>query len=196
MITLQIGKKIKFFRIELNLSQKDLAEQLNLTRPVISNWENGKNEPSSSQLVKLSQIFKTSTDELVGNTSIKKKIIVVDTSALIKRPSIIEELEDVFDEIVIPEVVISELNNLKDKSIPSTKQKAWLIMKSITEKKERFCIEKNIKMEGNNDEKIASIAIRKSTARPHDDVYLLSNDIYFQFLTIGYKNLEPVNYFV
>ncbi|WP_310794917.1 PIN domain-containing protein [Vibrio harveyi] len=75
-------------------------------------------------MLKLSKIFKTSTDELVGNTSIKKKVIVVDTSALIKRPSIIDELEEFFEEVVIPEVVISELNNLKDRGKPFYKTKS------------------------------------------------------------------------
>ncbi|EKO3828337.1 ankyrin repeat domain-containing protein [Vibrio harveyi] len=192
MLTELIGKNIKTFRDEQKLSQKELAEQLNVARPVISNWENGKNEPSSSQLLKLSKIFKTSTDELVGNTSIKKKVIVVDTSALIKRPSIIDELEEFFEEVVIPEVVISELNNLKDRGNPSTKQKAWLVMKSITEKKAKFCIERSIKTDGNNDEKIADVAIRRSKVCPYDDVYLLSDDIYFQFLTREPRNLTAI----
>ncbi|WP_259556156.1 helix-turn-helix transcriptional regulator [Vibrio harveyi] len=34
-------KNIKTFRDEQKLSQKELAEQLNVARPVISNWENG-----------------------------------------------------------------------------------------------------------------------------------------------------------
>ncbi len=187
-----IGKNIKAFRNEQNLSQKELAEQLYVARPVISNWENGKNEPSSSQLLKLSKIFKTSTDELVGNTLIKKKVIVVDTSALIKKPSFIDELEEFFEEVVIPEIVISELNNLKDRGNASTKQKAWLVMKSITEKKAKFCIERSAKTDGKNDEKIADIAIRRSKACPYDDVYLLSDDIYFQFLTRESRNLKAI----
>ncbi|CAK2014895.1 Ankyrin motif protein [Vibrio crassostreae] len=192
MVTELIGKNIKSFRDELKLSQKDLAEMLFVARPVISNWENGKNEPSSSQLLKLSQVFKTSTDELLGNTAVKKKVVVVDTSALIKRPSIVDELENYFDEVVIPHVVISELNNLKDRGNPSTKQKAWLVMKSITEKESIFCIEQGIKTDGNNDEKIADIAIRKATSKPSDEVYLLTDDIYFQFLTKNNNNLTAI----
>ncbi|WP_261858370.1 ankyrin repeat domain-containing protein [Photobacterium sanguinicancri] len=192
MVTELIGKNIKKLRDEFNLSQKELAERLHVARPVISNWENGKNEPSSSQLLKLSQIFKTSTDELVGNTSVKKKVIVVDTSALIKRPSIVDELENYFDEVVIPHVVISELNNLKDRGNPSTKQKAWLVMKFITEKESRFCIEPTIKNDGNNDEKIADIARRRAASKPNDEVYLLSDDIYFQFLTKNIHNLSAI----
>lgn len=192
MVARIIGKNIKSFRDELKLPQKDLAEMLYVARPVISNWENGKNEPSSSQLLKLSKIFKTSTDELLGSTAVKQKVVVIDTSALIKCPSIVDELGTYFDQVVVPHIVISELNNLKDKGNPSIKQKAWLVMKSITEKEDSFCIEPTIKDVGNNDEKIAAIAIRKATSKPSDDVYLLSDDIYFQFLTKNINNLSNI----
>jgi len=192
MIARAIGKNIKLFRNEFKLSQKNLAEILHVTMSIISNWENGKNKPSSSQLLKLSQVFKISTNELLGSGSVKQKIVVVDTSALIKRPSIIDELESYFDQVIIPRVVISELNNLKDRGDFSTKQRAWLVMKSVTEKENKFCIKPTIKDVGNNDEKIADIAIRQATSKANNDVYLLSDDIYFQFLTKDANNLSAI----
>lgn len=198
MFTVLIGKNIKKLREEFKLSQKELSEKLHIARPVISNWENGKSEPSSSQLQKLSRIFSTSTDSIVGNTREKLKVVIVDTSALIKRPSIVDELENFFNEVVIPQVVISELNNLKDRGNPSIKQKAWLVMKSIAEKSNIFIIEQNINNDGNNDEKIANVAIRKATLNPYNEIYLLSDDIYFQFLTKSIQNISvitPLEYF-
>jgi predicted ribonuclease YlaK len=56
-------------------------------------------------------------------------IVVVDTSILIKRPAIIKGLLDKFDEVIIPQVVIGELNNQKDdKTRKWLKQRAWLVM--------------------------------------------------------------------
>jgi len=179
------------------MSQSDLAGKMNIARPGISNWENGKSEPSSSQLVQLSRIFSVSTDEIVGNTTETKTVAVVDTSALIKRPSIIDELPSFFDEIIVPEVVISELNNLKDRGRSSVKQRAWLIMKSINDKGEAFVFSPNIDDSGKNDEKIAAIAKQRAKSCPFDDVYVLSDDIWFQFLTKNQKNLKsltPVEY--
>lgn len=187
-----IGNRIKKLREDFKISQSELASKMNMARPGISNWENGKSEPSSSQLVALSKIFKVSTDSIVGNYAEEKTVVVLDTSALIKRPLLLEDIELYFNEIIIPEVVISELNNLKDKGKPSTKQKAWLVMKTINDKKDSFQIISNIKEEGKNDEKIADIAIYRAKQNPNDAVYLLSNDIWFQFLTRKQKNLQSI----
>ncbi len=192
-LTELIGQNIKKHREKFQMSQKDLASKVNIARPVISNWENGKSEPSSSQLVQLSKVFNISTDEIVGNTADIKSAVIVDTSALIKRPRIVEELNSVFNEVIIPEVVIAELNNLKDNnSKPAVKQKAWLVMKSITDKGDLFTITKNIKHEGKNDEKIAEIALHRAKSKPYDHVYLLTDDIWFQFLTKEQSNLEAI----
>lgn len=201
MITETIGINIKALREKFKMSQQELADKMSIARPVISNWEHGKTEPSSSQLLKLAKIFDASTDQILGNTSGKQLIVVVDTSALIKRPSFVEELLTRFDEVIIPDVVISELNYQKDKGKDSTKQSAWLVMAGIEKiqsaKQEKLIISKNIKNDGNNDEKIADIAIRKAKANPNADVYLLSDDIYFQFLASNAKNIisiTPKNY--
>lgn len=196
MITETIGTNIKSFREKHKMSQQDLANKMNIARPVISNWEHGKTEPSSSQLLKLAKIFDASTDQILGNTAGRQDIVVVDTSALIKRPSFAEELLTRFDEVIIPDVVVSELNNLKDRGKDSVKQNAWLVMAGIekirTVGQSNLTIGKNIKTDGNNDEKIADIAIRKAKSNPSADIYLLSDDIYFQFLASHTKNVIPI----
>ena len=68
LVTEVIGRNIRRLREERKMSQNDLAVKMNIARPGISNWENGKSEPSSSQLVQLARIFTVSTDELVGIT--------------------------------------------------------------------------------------------------------------------------------
>lgn len=73
MITEIIGSNIKKHREKNKMSQKKLAALIGVTRPVISNWENGKSEPSSSQLLKLSNSFMTTSDDILGKTSKKKE---------------------------------------------------------------------------------------------------------------------------
>lgn len=60
----QIGKFIKQLRIENNLSQNELAEKLIISRQAISKWECGITIPDSQMIVKLSEIFNVSIDEL------------------------------------------------------------------------------------------------------------------------------------
>ena len=44
---------IKGLRTENNLSQLQLAKNLNLERYIVSNWEQGRNEPSIEDLIML-----------------------------------------------------------------------------------------------------------------------------------------------
>lgn len=186
-----IAKNIKETRESMNILQQELADKLNITRPVISNWENAKSEPSSTQLLKLADIFGVSTDRLLGRNLDSKNIIVVDTSALIKKPFLPKELVEKFDEVIVPDVVISELNNIKDKKDKNS-QAAWLIMSTIKNLGEKIINSKSDKSIKNSDEKIADVAKTKAKQNPNDKVYMLSDDIYFQFLIRDINNIKVI----
>ena len=61
-----IGENIKFFRLQLGLTQENLAGFLNGKKSLISNYENGHSTPDIFTLVKLADIFQITLDELVG----------------------------------------------------------------------------------------------------------------------------------
>lgn len=63
-----LGQTITAYRKKINLTQKDLGEKLNVSAQAVSKWENGQAEPDASTIKKLCEIFKISTDELLGNT--------------------------------------------------------------------------------------------------------------------------------
>lgn len=46
----KVSKNIKKYRKEKNITQDMLAEQLNVTRQAISNWENDKSQPDIESL--------------------------------------------------------------------------------------------------------------------------------------------------
>ncbi|MBE7078548.1 MAG: helix-turn-helix transcriptional regulator [Clostridiales bacterium] len=58
--------RIKEFREELQLTQKELAEKIGNVQRNVSNWENGTSEPDCETIFKLSQVFDVSIDELFG----------------------------------------------------------------------------------------------------------------------------------
>lgn len=58
--------KLKELRKNKNLTQKEIAEMLGIKQNSYSDWETGKNEPSLSNVVKLSSILNVTTDELLG----------------------------------------------------------------------------------------------------------------------------------
>lgn len=61
--------KIREVRLEKGLTQKDLANQLNITNACVSSWETGKTEPSIQDLIELSHKLEVSVDYLLGNSN-------------------------------------------------------------------------------------------------------------------------------
>ena len=66
-----IGETLKYLRLCANLSQEQLARDLNITQQNISRWESGKVEPSISFCIILADYYGISVDELIGR-EIKK----------------------------------------------------------------------------------------------------------------------------
>lgn len=199
-ITQRIGENIKALRETRGLSQEDLAQRMNMARPGISNWENGKSEPSSSQLVQLAKIFNISLDMLVGNSRDFFYVVVVDTSVLMKRPILIDELIAKFDEVIVSDIVVSELNNLKDGNNHRRKQRAWLAMvnlqKRIDDQSVKYVV--SPKRNGKNDERIMAVAMARAQESLADKVYVFSDDVWFHFLAKEQKqsNLENLNFVI
>ncbi len=63
---MKISENIKFFRLQLGLTQEKLANLLNGKKSLISNYENGHSTPDIYVLIKLADIFQITLDELVG----------------------------------------------------------------------------------------------------------------------------------
>lgn len=65
MNTIDTGKFICSLRKENGLTQKELAEKLNVTDKAVSKWETGRSAPDISLLEKLSQILDVSVVEIL-----------------------------------------------------------------------------------------------------------------------------------
>ena len=61
----RIGSFLKMLRKEKNLTQEQLAEQLNVSGRTVSRWETGSNMPDISLLVELSEFYDVSIPELI-----------------------------------------------------------------------------------------------------------------------------------
>ena len=71
MDQIKIGKFIAECRKKNNLTQKQLAEKLNITDRAISKWENGKAMPDSSIMLDLCGELKISVNELLSGELIE-----------------------------------------------------------------------------------------------------------------------------
>ena len=72
---MEINQKLKNARINMNLTQEDVAEKIMISRQTISNWENGKSLPDIMSIINLSELYQISLDELLkGDLKLREKI--------------------------------------------------------------------------------------------------------------------------
>lgn len=72
-----IGENIRKYRIERNITQKELAERVYVTAQAVSRWENNEVEPSINTIIMLAEIFEVSVDELCGKEKPTAEPVVV-----------------------------------------------------------------------------------------------------------------------
>lgn len=63
---MDLGKSIKYYRMQKGLSQKELADKLFVTYQAVSRWENNQAEPSIDTLNSMAQIFDCSINDIVN----------------------------------------------------------------------------------------------------------------------------------
>lgn len=72
---MQIGDKLKNKRNEAGLSQEVLAERIGVSRQTISNWENNRSYPDIGSVLRLSDLYGISLDELLKeDTNMRKHV--------------------------------------------------------------------------------------------------------------------------
>lgn len=64
-----LSDRLKQLRTESGLSQKELAKLMQVSPSIISSYETGERTPSLENLLSLSDVFKCTTDYLLGKES-------------------------------------------------------------------------------------------------------------------------------
>ncbi|GAA0127126.1 MULTISPECIES: helix-turn-helix domain-containing protein [Clostridium] len=72
---MEVGSKLKKARIDSGLTQEKVAEEIQVSRQTISNWENEKSYPDIISVIKLSDLYSISLDELLkGDSNMMKHL--------------------------------------------------------------------------------------------------------------------------
>ena len=59
------AQNLKILRKEKGLSQPELAKELNVSKGMISFWENEKYEPTATNIILIAKFFNISIDDLL-----------------------------------------------------------------------------------------------------------------------------------
>lgn len=68
------SKNLIKLRSKSGWSQEKLANELGVSRQTIANWENNKKVPDSTNILKISQVFSVSVDDLLKEADILKSV--------------------------------------------------------------------------------------------------------------------------
>lgn len=91
---MSLGIKIKELRSKVGITQRKLAEQLNVTAQAVSRWESDEVEPSIDTLKKMASIFNVTIDELLDNKTepkVVEKVVEVEKQVVVEKPIIVEK---------------------------------------------------------------------------------------------------------
>lgn len=77
---MDFGEILKEKRKEMGITQKELAEKLNVSRSAISNWEIGRNYPDIQTIISISNLLDVSLDYLLNEDMKMYEVVNLDLS--------------------------------------------------------------------------------------------------------------------
>ncbi|MDO5649781.1 MAG: helix-turn-helix transcriptional regulator [Gallicola sp.] len=86
---MKISERLREARLQANLSQEKLAEEIHVSRQTISNWENGKTYPDIMSILLLSDLYEISLDELLKGDKAMVKYLEESTNTVESNKKII-----------------------------------------------------------------------------------------------------------
>lgn len=98
MNTYRIARYIRDLRKSAGLTQKQLAEKLNISFQAVSKWENGDTLPDTGILLELCEVLNTTTDLLLSGGAIVAKEDIIHVDDVIKGFEAIEDVGRYFGE--------------------------------------------------------------------------------------------------
>ncbi|OXS54237.1 transcriptional regulator [Cohnella sp. CIP 111063] len=76
------GEKLKTERSKKGWSQEELAAKLYVSRQSVSKWENGQNYPGIEIIIKISDLFEVTIDELLRSDEELTKTVIQESKRL------------------------------------------------------------------------------------------------------------------
>lgn len=161
-----LGARIKECRTKLNISQKDIAKELNYTQSAFSQYENDTREPSLTDLKRIALKLNTTTDYLLGLTESR---------------SLKQSVRE-----------ISDYTGLSDEAISVLHSKVADLKKGLLDTEIKKEVSYNIGGDCTNEEFIREYTIVKKYAeyRLYDYTHVLNELILSDFFVVLIRKLE------
>ncbi len=186
-----IGRRLAELREKNGLSQQELAERIGCDPTVISKVESGKRKKIKNHVDEYIQAMKCPR-EMADEIMRAVKIAVPDTSALIYNARLIDDLCEKYDKVVVPDIIIKELQNIKDKKQGKKSRQAWQILRSISEDKRIVRYSCDNELHEKNDIKIID-AVRRAVTEFGCGADIITNDTDYSALLKGDEDIQAIH---
>lgn len=186
-----IGRRLAELREKNGLSQLELAAKIGCDATVISKIESGKRKKIKNHVDEYIQAMKC-PKELADEIMRAVKIAVPDTSALLYNPRLIDDLCEKYDRVVVPDIIITELQNIKDKKQGKKSRQAWQILRSISEDKRIVRYACDSEAHKKNDIKIID-AVRRAVNDFGCGADIITNDTDYSALLKGDDDIKAIH---
>lgn len=87
------GRRFRFYRDRIGLTQKEAAEQLGITPYQLGNYETNRSEPNIGTLKKMSQIYHVSLDQLLCNRWTPSHVPLIEEMPQVDMDEVLKDLE-------------------------------------------------------------------------------------------------------
>lgn len=128
-----LRKRMIELREKYGKSQKDMADLMYVNKSTLSRVESGNT--SYKNIRATAKTYCETLGLTAEQTALflrGEKVVVTDTSALLKNTQLIDELSKEYSHVIVPKIVIDELDNIKDHNLNGLAAKAWQILRSIS----------------------------------------------------------------
>lgn len=186
-----IGRRLAELREKNGLNQQELADRIGCDPTVISKVESGKRKKIKNHVDEYIQAMKC-PKELADEIMRAVKIAVPDTSALLYNARLIDDLCEKYDKVIVPNIIIKELQNIKDKKQGKQSRQAWQILRSISDDKRIVIYSCDSELHEKNDIKII-VAVRKAVNDFGCSAEIITNDTDYSALLKGDEDIKAVH---
>ena len=194
-----LAKRLKELREKNNCTMDEMAQKLAINgiapnKSSISRVEAGKTSEKTliETAVRYCEVFGMSKEQT--NQFLRgERIAVPDTSALLRNSQLIDELNKEYSKVVIPKIVVDELDNIKDNNSGRLGRKAWEILRGISYGDRTILMDySGESYDENNDCKIISIAQNASDLY-HSKVDIITEDTDYSAYLKGNESVHALH---
>lgn len=188
-----LRKRMIELREKNHKSQSEMAELLVVNKSTLSRVESGNS--GYKTILEYARMYcdKLDVTDQDRETLMRgEKVVVTDTSALLKNIQLIDQLSKEYSKVIVPQIVIDELDIIKDHSPQALASRAWQIIRSIGSNQNVIAMEYDGDNSGDINDKII-IAIAEAAAEQfHCPVDIITYDAGFAARLSGRETIQAL----